>query len=48
MIPVVVGALGSVPLKDNLKVPDPGISVELIQKCALLGLARILRKVLEL
>ena len=37
VIPVVVGALGSVPLrlKDNLKVIDVGISIELIQKCAL-------------
>ena len=34
MIPVVVGALGSVPLrlKDSLKAIDVGISVELIQK----------------
>ena len=50
VIPVEVGALGSVPLrlKDNLKVIDVGISIELIQKCALLGLARILRKVLEM
>ena len=49
VIPVLVGALGSVPLrlKDNLKVIDVGISIELIQKCALLGSARILRKVLE-
>ena len=37
VIPVVVGALGSVPLrlKDNLKVIDVGISIELIQKWAL-------------
>ena len=35
-------------LKDNLKVIDMGISVELILKCALLGSARILRKVLEM
>ena len=50
VIPVVVGALGSVPLrlKDNLKVIDVGISIELIQKCALLGSASILRKVLEM
>ena len=49
VIPVVVGALGSVPLrlKDNLKVTDVGISVQLIQKCALFGSARILGKVLE-
>ena len=50
VIPVVVGALGSVPprLKDNLKVSDVGISIELIKKCALLGSARIIRKVLEM
>ena len=50
VIPVVEGALESVPLrlKDNLKVIDVGISFELIQKCALLGSARILRKVLEM
>ena len=50
VIPVVVGTFGSVPLKlkDNLKVVDVGISVEMIQKCTLLGSARILRKVLEM
>ena len=50
VISLVVGALGSVPLrlKDNLKVIDVGLSVELIQKCALFGSARILRKVLEM
>ena len=50
MIPVVVGALGSVPLrlKDNLKVIKASISIELIHKYALLGSARILRKVLEM
>ena len=44
VILVVVGVLGSVPLrlKDNLKVIDVGISIELIQQCALLGSARIL------
>ena len=43
-----VGALESVPLmlKDNLKVIDVGTSVELFQKCALLGSRRMLRKVL--
>ena len=35
-------------LKDNLKVIDVGISVELIKKRALLGSARILRKLLEM
>ena len=48
VIPVVVGASVPLRLKDNLKVIDVGISVELIQKCALLGSARILRKVLEM
>ena len=46
VIPVVMGALGSVPkmnLKSNLKVLDVEISVEMIRKCALLGSARILR-----
>ena len=50
MILVVMGALGSVPkmnLKNNLKVIDVKISVEMIWKCALLGSARILIKVPE-
>lgn len=44
------GALGSVPmnLKNKLKVIDVEISVEMMQKCALLGSAKILRKVLEM
>ena len=40
-IPEVMGALGS-PLRLN------GIPVGLIQRCALLGSAKILRKVLEM
>ena len=50
VIPVVVGALGSIPLRlnDNLRAIEVGIPVGLIQRCALLGSARILRKVLEM
>ena len=48
VIPVVVGALGSIPLRLNdLKAIEVGVPVGLIQRCALLGSARILRKVLE-
>ena len=49
VIPVVVGALGSIPLRlnDYLRAIEVGIPVALIQRCALLGSARILRKVLE-
>ena len=49
VIPVVVGALGSTPLtlNDNLKAIEVGIPVGLIQRCALLRSARILRNVLE-
>ena len=49
VIPVVVGALGSIPMRlnDNLRAIEVGIPVRLIQRCALLGSARILRKVLE-
>ena len=41
----VMGALGSAPmnLKNDLKVIDVEISVEMIQQCALLWSARILR-----
>jgi len=47
-IPVVLGALGSISLrlKDNLRTTEVCIPVELIQRCAFLGLARILRKML--
>ena len=39
VIPVVVGALGSIPLRlnDNLRAIEVGIPVGLIQRCALLG-----------
>ena len=50
VIVIVVGALGSIPLrlKDNLRAIEVGIPVGLIQRCALLGSARILRTVLEM
>ena len=50
VIPVVVGALGSIPLRlnDNLRAIEVAIPVGLIQRCALLGSARILRNVLEM
>ena len=43
VIPVVVGALGSIPLRlnDSLRAIEVGIPVGLIQGCALLGSARI-------
>ena len=46
MIPVVMGALGSVPmnLKNKLKVIDVEISVKLIHKCAMLGPAKFFKK----
>ena len=42
VIPVVVGVMGSVPLrlKDNLKVTDVGISVELIQQMCIVGVGK--------
>ena len=52
VIPVVVGAMGSIPLRlnENLRAIEVGIPFGLIrdQRCALLGSARILRKVLEM
>ena len=50
VIPIVVGKLGTIPLrlKENLRTIDVKTSIELIQRCALLGSARILRKVLEM
>ena len=47
---IVLGALGTVPLrlKGNLKGIAINTSISLIQKSALLGSARILRKVLEM
>ena len=49
VVPIVFGALGTVPLrlKGNLKDIGVDTSITLIQKSALLGSARILRKVLE-
>ena len=50
VVPVVIGALGTVPLrlKVSLKALGVDISISLIQKSALLGSARILRRVLEM
>ena len=50
VIPIVVGALGTIPmrLKENLRAIGVDTSIELIQRSALLGSARILRKVLEM
>ena len=49
MIPIVLGALGTIllRLKENLRTISVNTSIELIQRCALLGSARVLRKVLE-
>ena len=46
VIPIVVGALGIIPLrlKENLRTIGVDKSIELIQRCVLLGSARILRK----
>ena len=50
VIPIVVGALGTIPmrLKENLRAIGVDTSIELIKRSALLGSARILRKVLEM
>ena len=49
-IPIVLGALGTIPLrlKENLRTISVNTSIELIQRFALLGSARILRKILEM
>ena len=49
VIPIVVGALGIVPLrsKENLRTIGFDTSIELIQRYVLSGSARILRKMLE-
>ena len=49
VVPIVVGALGTIPTRfsAHLEMLDINISVETIQKSAILGTARILRKVLE-
>ena len=50
VIPVVVGALGAIPKGLNKSLQNIGIRVrpEHVQKTALLGTARILRRVLEI
>ena len=50
VVPVVVGALGTIPmaLEKHLKEIGTSVRVELLQKAALLGTARILRKTLEI
>ena len=50
MIPIVVGALGTIPLrsKKNLRTIGEDTFIALIQRSVLLGSARILRKVLEM
>ena len=50
VVPVVVGALGSLPLRlnDSMRTIELGVPVELIQRRALLRSARILKKVLEM
>ena len=49
VIPIVVGALGTIPLrlKENLRTIGVDTSTELIQRHVLLGSAKILRKVLR-
>ena len=50
VIPIVEGALGTIPLtlKENLRTIGAATYIELTQRCALLGSARILKKVLEM
>ena len=50
VIPIVVGAVGKIPLrlKENLRTIGVDTSIDLIQRCAFLWSARILRKVLEM
>ena len=50
VIPIVVGALGTIPLrlKQNLRTIGVDTSIELIQRSVVLGSARILTKVLEM
>jgi len=49
VIPIVVGALGTVPkgLEWNLEKAGSNVAVELLQKGALLGTSQILRRVLD-
>ena len=50
VIPAVVGSLGTIPraLENHLEEIGCDVKVELLQKAALLGTARILRKTLEI
>ena len=50
VVPVVVGALGTIPkaLGKHLDEIGTNVRVDLLQKAALLGTARILRKTLEI
>ena len=50
VVPVVVGALGTIPkaLEKHLKEIGTSVRVQLLQKAALLGTARILQKTLEI
>ena len=50
VVPVVVGALGTIPkaLEKHLHQIGTSVRVDLLQKAALLGTARILRKTLEI
>jgi len=49
VIPIVVGALGTMTksLEKNLKKAGSNVMVELLQKAALIGTSRILRRVLD-
>ena len=50
VIPIVMGVLGTIPLrlKEHLRTIGVDTSIELVQRCALLGSARILRKAFEM
>ena len=48
VVPVVVGALGTIPKALEKQLKETSVRVELLQKAALLGTARILRKTLEI
>ena len=50
VVPLVVGALGTIPkaLEKHLDSVGSSVKVGLLQKAALLGTARILRKTLEI
>ena len=50
IVPIIIGALGSIPndLECNMKKSDISYNVETLQKSVLLGTANILRKVLSI